>query len=106
MIFKKTFFLFFLIISSFSCHQNKAIEKKEFMSILYEIHKCEAYNELKYSNENMAFQENCKKSILDEHKIEEKTYQTSIEYYKKNYAEFEAIYDSLIATHEAGKIRF
>lgn len=81
------------------------IEKKEFMNILYEIHKCESYNELKYSNGNMAFQDNCKKSILESHKVSESKYFKTMDYYKKNYTELELMYDSLIVAHEVGRIK-
>jgi hypothetical protein len=86
-------FSFFIL---FSCTNEKKITDSKFKDALIKIHQCEAYNELKYSNENAKFQEDCKQAALKELNISKENFETSMNYYTKHPKEFEALYDTLL----------
>lgn len=90
-----------LIFFFLSCQRNALIERNQFKDILYKIHECEAYNELKYENENTAFLQSCKYSVLEDYHVHPHDFETTVRYYRDHSDEFEKIYDTLISRSES-----
>lgn len=84
----------------FSCHNATEIKKDRMREILFRIHECEAYHDMKYNNQNPEFIESCKSEVLVEYGVSLESYQKSLQYYKNHPSEFELLYDSLIVYSE------
>ncbi len=77
------------------------MDKQKFQEVLFKIHECEAFNELKYKNANSEFVDQCKFKVFQETKVDSNLFYSTLDYYKKHTEEFEAIYDTLIYQSES-----
>ena len=64
--------------------------------VILKIHECEAYQELKFANQNSSFLENCKMQVFHDAQITKEQFEKSMAYYRKNPKKLEDIYDSLL----------
>jgi len=106
---KKTYSFFLIVVGlcilgMIGCNQNSRLDTKTFRDILFRIHECEAYHEIKFNNQNPAFLESCKESIFQETKVDSAMFYKTLEYYKQHSSEFEVLYDTLIQASEAKPI--
>ena len=99
---RNIWFILLLIISS--CNLESKKEEAKFKDVLFKIHECEAYNELKFSNQDSVFLNSCIQSAFNESGIKAEDFYKNVEKYKRNSAEFEKLYDSLIYRSESKTI--
>lgn len=93
-----------IIFSCFACKSKKTLDTKTFQEVLFKIHECEAYNELKFENKNAAFLDNCKNKVFEESKVNPEIFYNTVDDYKSNSIGFETIYDSIINQSESKSI--
>lgn len=84
----------FFQLVQFSC--SSSIEKENLKKVILEIHKCEAWNELKLKGQDKSFENECKKDAMKKLNISDEEMTSIMEYYNENSKEFEAMYDSVI----------
>jgi hypothetical protein len=93
-----------VILICSACKSEKTLDAKRFQEVLFKIHECEAYNELKYENKNQTFLENCKNSVFKESNVSADIFYNTVEKYKSNSVDFEKMYDTLIYQSESKSI--
>lgn len=86
----------FSLICFFSCQNEKKINDIKLKEVLFKIHQCEAYNELKFNNYNTVFMESCKQEALNDVKWSKADFDASMMYYTKHPEELEALYDTIL----------